>query len=498
MTISPEQEAEIERLSLVERWPVGTIASQLGIHHETVERVLQQRLVPIKAGQTRARLVDDFIPFIQQMLAKYPAIRASRLHSMCKARGYTGSKSGFRPIVAKYRPIKPREAFVRRQVLAGEEGQIDWGYFGKIKTGRAERKLWAFVVTLSYSRKRFVWFSMECAMPAFLRGHVKAFEYFGGVFRQGLYDNLKSAVLERHGDAIRFHPSMLALARHYHFEPKPCNIRRGNEKGRVERSIRDIRDNFFVARQWVDLDDLNRQALAWCEEIAQERVVPDNRGLRVCDAYEQEKAALVPLPAVPFDAYHRVTVHVGKTPWIRFESNDYSVPPSCVRKTLELIACEKYVRILDGTVEVARHERCYDRDQRIDYREHLEQLVKHKLAARKSSGFDRLFAAVPSSRAFMQRVAEQGGHLGGTTASMLKLLNLVGARHLEQAVAQALALDVISLGSIHHILDTNRRKRGESIPVAIPIENPLFRDVAVTPHALSSYDRLCKGVPDHE
>lgn len=498
MTVPSDIEAEVERLALIEKWPVGTIARQLALHPQTVKRILDQRVVPVEPVQPRSRLVEAFVPFIRQTLAKFPTLRASRLHSMCKARGYKGSKSGFRKIVAEYRPAKVREAFLRRSVLPGEEAQIDWGYFGKISIGRAERKLWAFVVTLSYSRKRFVWFSLECAMPAFLRGHVKAFAYFGGVFRVGLYDNLKSAVLERAGDAIRFHPTMLELARHYHFEPRPCSVRRGNEKGRVERSIRDIRDNFFAARTWQDLDDLNQQALTWCEEIALERKVPDDRSQLVCEAYEHEKNKLLPLPQVPFDAYDRRAVQVGKTPWIRFESNDYSVPPAHVQQSLQLVADDKTVRVLDGAIVVATHPRCYDRDRRIDDPSHLQSLTKNTQAAQQSSGYSRLFAAVPSSRTFMERLAEQGGQMGGTTNGLLKLLSLVGAEALEKAVSQALSLNAICLKSIHHLVETQRRTERAPIPVAISITNPVFRDVVLKPHGLSSYDRLCKGMKDDE
>ena len=102
-------------------------------------------------------------------------------------------------------------------------------------------------------------------MANFLRGHVAAFEVFGGIPKVLLYDNLKSAVLERAGDAIRFHPELLQFAAHYRYEPRPVAVARGNEKGRVERSIRYIRDHFFAARQWNNLNELNMQAQLWCE-----------------------------------------------------------------------------------------------------------------------------------------------------------------------------------------------------------------------------------------
>jgi hypothetical protein len=123
----------------------------------------------------------------------------------------------------------------------------------------------AFVMVLSYSRAVFLRFFLDAQMANFLRSrHVAAFETWNDLPRVLLYDNLKSAVIERQGEAIRFHPTLLALAAHYRFEPRPVAVARGNEKGRVERAIRSIRDAFFAARAWCDLADLNAQAAAWC------------------------------------------------------------------------------------------------------------------------------------------------------------------------------------------------------------------------------------------
>src|SRR5690606_5252743 len=145
---------------------------------------------------------------------------------------------------------------------------VDWAHFGKLRVGRAERPLMAFVMVLSWSRMMYLRFFLDARMPSFLRGHQLAFETLGGVPREILYDNLKSAVLERVGDAIRFNETLLQLAGHYRFAPKPCAPARGNEKGRVERRIRYIRDNFFAARTYESLDDLNAQAEDWCTQIA--------------------------------------------------------------------------------------------------------------------------------------------------------------------------------------------------------------------------------------
>jgi transposase len=146
----------------------------------------------------------------------------------------------------------------------------------------------AFVIILSFSRRLFLRFFLDARRSNFLRGHEAAFRAWQGLPRSLLYDHLKSAVLERQGQAIRFHPTLLDFAAHYRFEPRPVAIARGNEKGRVERAIRYVRDNFFAARTWRDLDDLNAQAEAWCEGQALERPCPEDRSMSVRGAFEQE------------------------------------------------------------------------------------------------------------------------------------------------------------------------------------------------------------------
>src|SRR5512139_463418 len=336
--IPKEKEADILRLYHAEKWPIGTIASQLGVHHTTVQRVLRQTGVEPKAVAPRPSVVDPFVPFIVEQLEKYPRLRSSRLFAMIKERGYPGGADHFRRIVGRLRPKKPAEAFQRLRTMPGEQAQIDWAHFGKLEIGRAQRPLWAFVLVLSYSRRLVLRFFPGAAMPFFLRGHVDAFSEIGAVPRVVLYDNLKCAVLERHGDAIRFHPTLLELSSHYRFDPRPVAVARGNEKGRVERAIRYVRDAFFEARTFVDLDDLNRQAVEWTSTVALDRSWVEDRDRLVRDAFEEELSALLPLPPEPFPAQERLEVEVGKTPYVRFDLNDYSVPHDRTQRTLVAFA----------------------------------------------------------------------------------------------------------------------------------------------------------------
>jgi transposase len=497
--ISAETEAEILRLFHAEKWRIGTIAAQLHLHHNTVRRVLAQAQVAAGRQSVRPSLADPFVPLIVQTLTQYPKLRASRLYQMVRERGYPGGPDHFRAVVARFRPRPPAEAYLRLRTLPGEQAQVDWGHFGKLSVGRALRPLMAFVLVLSWSRQIFLRFFPGATMPYFLRGHVEAFGYLQAVPRVLLYDNLKSAVLERRGDAIRFHPTLLQLAAHYRFAPRPVAPARGNEKGRVERAIRYARESYFAARTWRDLDDLNAQALDWCQGIAADRRCPEDRSRTVRDAFAAEKPHLLPLPDDAFPTEERVEVQVGKTPYVRFDLNDYSMPHTCARRTLVVLATMDTVRVLDGTEIVASHRRSFDRGQQIEDPVHLHDLVEHKREARQHRGMDRLHHAVPVSQRLFQEVARRGGNLGSVTSGLLRLLDAHGAAALRDAITEALDAGAPHLAGVRQILDRHRHARGQPppVPVALP-DDPRVRNLVVRQQLLTDYEQLESPTEDSD
>ncbi|ACY15396.1 IS21 family transposase [Haliangium ochraceum] len=493
--ISQEREAQILRLHHVERWRVGTIAQHLGVHHTTVQRVLTQAGLTPRMQVTRPSMAEPYIPFIVDTLSKYPRLCASRLFDMVRERGYPGGPDHFRRVVARLRPRPPAEAYLRLRTLPGEQAQVDWAHFDKVTIGAASRRLYAFVMVLSWSRQIFLRFYLSAAMPCFLRAHVEAFDFFGGVPRVLLYDNLKSAVLDRVGDAIRFHPTLLELAAHYRYEPRPVAPARGNEKGRVERAIRYARDNFFAARSWTSVADLNEQALSWCTGLAAERPWPQERARCVGDVFAEERPRLLALPDNAFPCNERLEVHVGKTPYVRFDLNDYSVPHEHVRKTLVVDASLDLVRVLDGADVIATHARSWDRGQQVENPEHVAQLVEFKARARRSRGLDRLARAAPSAEQLLRLAAERGGNLGNITARLLALLDAVPAAELERAVAEAVEKQLPTVGAVRHILDRHRAERGAPPAIAHRFA-ARASEVVVRPHDLSTYDSFHKDSTD--
>jgi transposase len=497
LVISKESEGEIMRLFHAEKWRVGTIAEQLGLHHTTVQRVLRHSGVPGKEISPRSSMADQFAAFIVEQLEKYPRLCASRLFEMVKARGYAGGPDHFRRVVGRYRPRKSAEAFQRLKTLPGEQAQVDWAHFGKLQVGRAERVLWAFVMVLSFSRQVYLRFFLGSSMPFFLRGHVDAFAFFGGVPRVLLYDNLKSAVLERQGDAVRFNPKLLELARHYQFEARPVAVARGNEKGRVERAIRYIRDAFFAAREYTDVDDLNRQAHEWITTRSSERKWVEDPSRTVRDAFEDERGKLLSLPIEPFPAHERLDVEIGKTPYARFDLNDYSIPHDRTQRTLTVLADLDIVRIVEKNEVIASHARSWDRGQQVEQPDHLARLVLEKKRAREHRGLSRLSKAAPSSQAFIQCLAERHENIGSNTARLLQLLDAAGAEALEDALIEVIERGTIHIGAVRQVIDRQRSERGLPLPLTITLAPSVHSDLVVTPHALATYDDL-KKEEDHD
>jgi hypothetical protein len=320
---------------------------------------------------------------------------------------------------------------------------------------------------------------------------VAAFQALGGVARVLLYDNLKSAVLERQGQAIRFHPTLLAFAGHYRYEPRPVAVARGNEKGRVERAIRYVRDNFFAARDYRDLADLNAQAEAWCSGPAAERRCPEDTAISVREALVQEQPRLLAVPENPFPTEERVDVTAGKTPYVRFDLNDYSVPHTHVRRLLTVVADPERVRVLDGQQVLASHVRSYDRGAQIEEPDHIQRLVEHKHQARQHRGTDRLAQIAPASRSLLTQAAERGYRLGPITRELQELLDRYGAEELQAAIEEALRRGVPHPNAVRLALERQREARQLPPPLAVPLSpRAQQRDVIVQPHRLDGYDQL--------
>src|SRR5467141_648438 len=489
--ISAETRAQIRHWFFAEHWKIGTIAQELSIHPDTVRHAIESDRFH-RAHTLRACLTDPYLPFIRQTLDQHPRLRATRIYQMIRERGYHGSVIQLRRAVATLRPSRP-EPFLRLHTFPAEQAQVDWAHFGEVQVGRARRRLSCFLITLSYSRALYLEFFFDQSMENFLRGHVHAFHAWSGQPRILLYDNLKSVVLERRGDAILFNPRLLDLCAHYHFAPRPCQVRAGNQKGRVERAVLYVRESFWAGRTFTTLEELNRQALLWRDQIAHQRPWPGDDSRTVAQALEEEQSRLLPLPDHPFTTDLVCAVQSKKTIYIRFDLNDYSIPPRAVGRPLTLVASDSQVRIFDGTEELACHPRSYDRRQLLLDPAHQQELLQEKRKARGSTPGGRLEQAVPESGALLEAAFARGESTHSQTAQLLKLLDTYGPGELREAIREALEHGTPRVSSVAFLLRKHQRSRQRRAPVPVDLsQHPELAALDMQPQNLEVYDELTK------
>jgi transposase len=274
MTVGIDVCAEVRRLYFAEHWKRGTIASQLGIHYDTVVRVLGPFGPKVGTPRPDARVLEAYAPVIDETLSRYPRLVATRIYDMLVERGYTGSLQTVRRYVRTARPSPKNEVFLRVETLPGEQAQVDWAHVGTLSVQGGKRPLWAFVMVLAYSRAMWAELVIDMGIDSLRRSLIRASMFFGGSPRQWLFDNAKTVVLERSGDAVRFHPALLDLAARMHVKPALCRVRQPQEKGKVERAIRYLKDRFFAARTIHSAAHGNLQLLEFFDTIAHQREHP--------------------------------------------------------------------------------------------------------------------------------------------------------------------------------------------------------------------------------
>jgi transposase len=312
------------------------IAAQLGVTDRTVRNYLRYPPRPRKRPQ-RGSLLDPFKPTIREVLEKNPYSNGVLLFEHLKARGYAGRISILRDHMAQVRKQLVTTAVRRFETEPGLQAQVDWKEFGRQTVDGKEQKLYAFVMVLGYSRKVFVHFTTSMKAEVFLACHDLAFRYFGGVPKEILYDNMKTAFVYDAGKgAFQANRKLKALAVHNGFIPRRCRIRRPQTKGKVERAIGYLAANFWPRLNGLplSLDGLNEAKSAWLDRIAEKpiRELGESRAVR----FERERTALTPLPSVPFDAREVRDLVVSREATIQFETNRYSVPPHTIGGTVTL------------------------------------------------------------------------------------------------------------------------------------------------------------------
>jgi transposase len=345
---------------------ISEIARRTGHDRKTVRQaVLGPLLAAPRPRPPHPAKIDPFLPYLEQRVA-LGVLNARKLFAEIADQGYSGRETQVRAWVQARRPAPPTQATVRFETLPGQQAQVDWGHFGTILHGGVQRKLYAFLMTLGFSRVMYLEFTVSLDTAWWLRGHLHAFAYFGGVPRQVLHDNLKSAVLGRDATGtVQWNPRYLDFATQLGFSPRACAPYRAQTKGKVENGVGYVRGNFWPGLHYVDLPDLNRQALSWLDITANRRVHGTTGVVPFSRLAVEQLAPWQNSP--PYDTSVIVARRSSRDCLVSYDGNFYSVPAAYAQQDLMVKATEGgEVRVFtaQGT-EIARHAQAAGHGQRV-------------------------------------------------------------------------------------------------------------------------------------
>jgi transposase len=357
---------------------ISAIARETGRDRKTIRKIIQAGQSglgdqPARRHRKKGVKLAPFEGYLKQRIAE-GVLNTRKLLRELKARGYQGGLTQLILYVQPYRTSREERAVMRYETEPGQQAQVDWTSLGYISLSGRQQRLYAFVMTLGYSRMMYLEFTTSTEVTNWLRCHQHAFEYFGGVPREILHDNLKTAVLSRGaGGKIHWNPRYLDFALYYGFSPYPCKPYRAQTKGKVERSIGYVQQSFWVGTHFVDVADLNSQALEWLQSVANVRI-HGTTGVTPLSRFGQEP--LQPLPGTRFDTSQITHRQATRDCAVHYRGNVYSVPALHAGQTLLLKETEDgWLRIYTAEQTlVAEHRLVQGRFQRVVLEAHYAGL----------------------------------------------------------------------------------------------------------------------------
>lgn len=463
-------ESRVKHLRAVEGLSIRQIAKALSMGKERVSRIINGRSVVKPPKQT---VVAPYERLIEEWYREHPYLQAQQVYARLKPYGYTGSYVRLVLHTRKYRRKSKKPVFHELEFLPGEEAQVDWALW-RIPSGI----VYGFIFLLAWSRYVYVRFYPRCTMEFFLDGHIEAFREIGGVPRKGRYDNLTSVVIKRTPE-LQLNAQFMDFCRHYSFGVHPCTVRRPNEKGRVERVIRDIKD-FLRVTPCETIAELNKQTSLWRQER-------NNRVHRTTERPPAEmlkEEKLIALPQIHYQPRRSIVVSVGKTGFVSFETNRYSVPSS--GSTLELMAYPEHIELHDKGRKIATHKRSFLRSQKIENPLHRERL----LSITPNYKYQRIYQLMSNMdlcvRQFLSAAEQDGQEAVEVAYELFKLIKQVSKGMLLSAIREANQGGICRVKHLVHILNLPHKTQDNPV---YPQDQRLL-DITYEGRDLSEYDKL--------
>ncbi len=484
--LTADQINAIHRLRWAEHWSIRKIAAHLRIGRDTIAKYLHNP-APAPVRRQRGSILDPFKPAIQEMLDKDPKVSAQLVRQKLHPLGYGGGFTLVKDYLQSLRAhASPQRAFARMEPPPGDRFEMDWGHFGALLYNGASRKLYAFCLIECHSRKLYVEFTHSQSFESLLRCHIHAFQHMGGIAHQLWYDNLATAVAEHDGNLVRFQPRFLAFARQYGLLPRACHVAAAWEKGKVERAIGYLRQNFWPLRQFQDLADVNRQARQWLDEVANQRrhretgQTPDQRFRPDC---------LRALPVLTADYRDSAEAPVHKDCRLAFDGNRYCVPPRYAGQRVTVKADSYTVTIYDQHHQIVPYPRCYQRGQTLGAERFHKELFAQLAAVRQSDAQQRLHALLgPGCDRWLRRLADTERALSRQVKELLILVRDFGQQAVVLAIQKAESVAAYGSDYIANILNQQQRRRTLEPP--LELRNRELNELATDPLSLLDYDRF--------
>ncbi len=305
---------------------ISEIARISGYDRKTVRKYLAYRTLPVEQPRRKKPTkLDAYHDYITQRLKDYPDLGAKRIYREILDQGYTGKYTQIKKYVRTVRPITGLRAVYRYETEPGRQAQVDWGDCGSVHIDGENRRLSCFAMVLGYSRMRYIEFTLTTDVPTFIQCHLNAFRYFRGYPEEILYDNMKQVVIRRmkRTSESRWNDLFMDFSRHYGFTPRLCQPYRPQTKGKIENTIRFVKEDFLKGTVFSSLQDLNSQAIRWCERVnstlhGTTHEIPRDRLIR------ENLSSPVHVPE--YQIVLTESRKISRDCYVSYQGNHYSVP----------------------------------------------------------------------------------------------------------------------------------------------------------------------------
>lgn len=491
--LEAETQSKILAYYFNDKKQVRAIAHLTGVDRKTVSRVIARKKIETEQKKImRTSLLDQYKPKVKEFLIKDPTMAAATMLHRLREFGYMGGltilKDHVRELKLKSSP-KLREAFLRLEFAPGECAQVDWGEFGDVFGDGI--KMHCFVMVLCYSRLTYIEFTRSERFEDFIRAHENAFNYFGGVPKECWYDNLATAVQERHGSLVKFNPRFFSYMGHHHISPHACNPARGNEKGRVESGVKFIRSHFWSGRTFKDFDDLCLQSMLWRDQFLNLREHRVTRRIIKNFFEAEEKKTLRPMSDLKFETDEVLSKTMGSDFHFIFETNRYSVPWTFAGLTVTVRITAKTIKVYYHEKYVAGHERSYLKNKVFTNPKHQDGLLTRKPGAQNRDN-ERVLAVKKIGAGvnqYYESLRASSRSLRMEVNRLLALSTVYGVDNLNAACFELIKDGIVGIDNLERYLRVENIQRKNPNPMKFNKEK-LNRIIPST--SLSSYDELLK------